>query len=358
MRPDSELIGSASICRAPRTKSAVRQPLTIYRPYSRAHPTVIRQALRRSLARTRHRPPRLHRHRAGPARSSRPATTSSGSTRTCSPPACSATTPAEVESLRKDVRDVEVADLEGFDAVLHLAAVCNDPVGDLNPQTTYDINQLASARLAEKAKQAGVDALRVLLLLQPLRQGAGDDALDETRRVRAGDAVRPVEGARRAGHLAARRRHLQPDLPAQRDRLRRLAAPAPRRRGQQPRRLGAHDRRDRAPERRHAVAPARAHRGHLRARSWPCSRPRASSCTTRRSTSARPPRTTRSARSPRSSRRSPARARDVRRGRRRARHALLPRRLLEARARAARRAPQWTVRRGAEELRAPTPSGA
>ena len=40
--------------------------------------------------------------------------------------------------------------------MLHLAAVCNDPVGDLNPQTTYDINQIASARLAEKAKQAGV----------------------------------------------------------------------------------------------------------------------------------------------------------------------------------------------------------
>ena len=62
----------------------------------------------------------------------------------------------EVESLHADVRDVETADLVGFDAVVHLAAVCNDPVGDLNPQTTYDINHLASVRVAECAKQAGV----------------------------------------------------------------------------------------------------------------------------------------------------------------------------------------------------------
>src|SRR5918995_1327712 len=55
--------------------------------------------------------------------------------------------PAEIRSLRKDVRDVEASDLDGFDAVLHLAAVCNDPVGDLNPRTTYDINHLASVRL-------------------------------------------------------------------------------------------------------------------------------------------------------------------------------------------------------------------
>ena len=57
----------------------------------------------------------------------------------------------EVQSLRADVRDVESEDLVGFDAVIHLAAVCNDPVGDLNPQATYDINHLASVRLAEKA---------------------------------------------------------------------------------------------------------------------------------------------------------------------------------------------------------------
>jgi nucleoside-diphosphate-sugar epimerase len=69
---------------------------------------------------------------------------------------CTFGEPPEVESIVKDVRDVEAEDLVGFDAVVHLAAVCNDPVGDLNPQATYDINHLASVRLAERAKEAGV----------------------------------------------------------------------------------------------------------------------------------------------------------------------------------------------------------
>jgi nucleoside-diphosphate-sugar epimerase len=57
----------------------------------------------------------------------------------------------------KDVRDVEAEDLRGFDAVVHLAALSNDPLGDLNPQLTYDINHLASVRLAEIAKSVGVE---------------------------------------------------------------------------------------------------------------------------------------------------------------------------------------------------------
>ena len=86
--------------------------------------------------------------------------------------------PPEIESIRKDVRDVEVDDLIGFDAVLHLAAVCNDPVGNLNPQATYDINHLASVRLAEKAKQAGVP--RFLFSSSCSLYGkAGDELLDE-----------------------------------------------------------------------------------------------------------------------------------------------------------------------------------
>jgi nucleoside-diphosphate-sugar epimerase len=58
--------------------------------------------------------------------------------------------------VRRDVRDVTPAELEGFDAVAHLAALCNDPLGDLNPNWTYDINQTASVHLAEMAKDAGV----------------------------------------------------------------------------------------------------------------------------------------------------------------------------------------------------------
>jgi nucleoside-diphosphate-sugar epimerase len=61
-----------------------------------------------------------------------------------------------IRTLCKDVRAVEVSDLRGLDAVIHLAALSNDPLGDLNPRLTYDINHLASVQLAEKAKAAGV----------------------------------------------------------------------------------------------------------------------------------------------------------------------------------------------------------
>jgi nucleoside-diphosphate-sugar epimerase len=64
--------------------------------------------------------------------------------------------PAPVTTMRMDVRDVGVEDLRGFDAVVHLAAISNDPLGNLNPQVTYDINHLASVRLALRAKGAGV----------------------------------------------------------------------------------------------------------------------------------------------------------------------------------------------------------
>jgi nucleoside-diphosphate-sugar epimerase len=64
---------------------------------------------------------------------------------------------AEVDTLRMDLRDVGVDDLRGFDAVMHLAALSNDPLGDVNPQITYDINHLGSVRLARLAKQAGID---------------------------------------------------------------------------------------------------------------------------------------------------------------------------------------------------------
>jgi nucleoside-diphosphate-sugar epimerase len=87
--------------------------------------------------------------------------------------------PAEVDSICKDVRDVESDDLVGFDAVIHLAAICNDPVGNLNPQATYDINHLASVRVAEKAKAAGVPRLLVASSCS-LYGKAGDEMLDES----------------------------------------------------------------------------------------------------------------------------------------------------------------------------------
>jgi nucleoside-diphosphate-sugar epimerase len=63
---------------------------------------------------------------------------------------------AEAPELAKDLRDVEAADLAGVDAVIHLAALSNDPLGDIDPRLTYAINHEASVRLAESAKRAGV----------------------------------------------------------------------------------------------------------------------------------------------------------------------------------------------------------
>jgi nucleoside-diphosphate-sugar epimerase len=85
----------------------------------------------------------------------------------------------DVPALRKDVRDVELADLEGFEAIIHLAAISNDPVGDLNPDATYDINHRAATRLAKLAKTAGVE--RFLFSSScSLYGAAGNDYLDES----------------------------------------------------------------------------------------------------------------------------------------------------------------------------------
>lgn len=63
----------------------------------------------------------------------------------------------DIPVIPKDVRSVETSDLKGFDAVIHLAALSNDPLGDLNPQITYETNFKASVRLAKLAKKSGVE---------------------------------------------------------------------------------------------------------------------------------------------------------------------------------------------------------
>jgi len=81
--------------------------------------------------------------------------------------------------INKDIRDVEMADLEGFDAIIHLAGLSNDPLGDLNPELTYDINYRASVRLAEMAKSMGIE--RFIFSSSCSNYGAGvNDWLDET----------------------------------------------------------------------------------------------------------------------------------------------------------------------------------
>jgi nucleoside-diphosphate-sugar epimerase len=87
--------------------------------------------------------------------------------------------PAPSAVVRKDVREVEPEDLRGLDAVLHLAGISNDPLGDLKPAATYAINHEASVRLARLAKEAGVS--RYVFSSSCSNYGAaGDDFLDET----------------------------------------------------------------------------------------------------------------------------------------------------------------------------------
>ena len=87
--------------------------------------------------------------------------------------------PDAVETLRVDLRDVTKTHLAGFDAVAHFAALSNDPLGDLNPSITYDINQHGSVRLARAAKEAGVR--RFVFSSSCSLYGAGADGLlDET----------------------------------------------------------------------------------------------------------------------------------------------------------------------------------
>src|SRR5260370_16174497 len=84
----------------------------------------------------------------------------------------------EIPEVLKDIRDLTKADLEGFDAVVHLAALSNDPLGNLNADLTYDINHIASVRLAELAKQAGVKRF-VFSSSCSTYGAAGDEFLDE-----------------------------------------------------------------------------------------------------------------------------------------------------------------------------------
>jgi nucleoside-diphosphate-sugar epimerase len=85
----------------------------------------------------------------------------------------------EIPTIRRDLRETTPADLEGFDAVLHLAALSNDPLGDLNPEVTYAINHQGSVHLARTAKAAGVP--RFLFSSSCSNYGAAGGAMvDET----------------------------------------------------------------------------------------------------------------------------------------------------------------------------------
>jgi nucleoside-diphosphate-sugar epimerase len=85
---------------------------------------------------------------------------------------------ATIPEVRKDLRDLTRSDLQGYDAVVHLAALSNDPLGNLDSQLTYDINHLASVKLARLAKEAGVERF-VFSSSCSTYGAAGDGFLDE-----------------------------------------------------------------------------------------------------------------------------------------------------------------------------------
>jgi nucleoside-diphosphate-sugar epimerase len=88
------------------------------------------------------------------------------------------TSQADIEK-SLDVRDIEPGHLDGIDAIAHLAGMSNDPAGDLSPDATYEVNWKASVRLAEMAKDAGIE--RFVFSSSCSVYGAhGDEPLDES----------------------------------------------------------------------------------------------------------------------------------------------------------------------------------
>lgn len=83
-----------------------------------------------------------------------------------------------VETLDRDIRRVRREDLEGFDAVVHMAELSNDPLGDLIGEATYEVNHRGSVRLAELARTAGVE--RFVYMSSCSVYGAADGTVDET----------------------------------------------------------------------------------------------------------------------------------------------------------------------------------
>ena len=86
----------------------------------------------------------------------------------------------DVPAREADIRDVTAEELDGFDAVIHLAALSNDPLGNLAPEITYAVNHHASVELARAAREAGVPRFLYSSSCSTYGAGAGDTPLDES----------------------------------------------------------------------------------------------------------------------------------------------------------------------------------
>lgn len=107
--------------------------------------------------------------------------------------------PWEAPAIRRDLRDVEPGDLEGFDAVVHFGALSNDPLGDFDPELTYEINFRATIRLARMARDAGVRRFVFASSCSMYGASGSDALLDESAPLRpltayAESKVRSEEG--------------------------------------------------------------------------------------------------------------------------------------------------------------------
>lgn len=85
-----------------------------------------------------------------------------------------------VPTQRRDIRGIGPRDLEGYDAVVHLAELSNDPLGQLNPDITFRINHLGSVALARAAREAGVSRFVYTSSCSVYGVGSGDDVKTET----------------------------------------------------------------------------------------------------------------------------------------------------------------------------------
>jgi nucleoside-diphosphate-sugar epimerase len=85
----------------------------------------------------------------------------------------------KIKEINKDTREIIISDLEGAYAICHLAALSNDPMGELNQELTFDINHLASVKIAEMAKKAGVEKFIYSSSCSLYGMAGGESALTE-----------------------------------------------------------------------------------------------------------------------------------------------------------------------------------